>query len=246
MNRLRHCRNYHKSISKLLSDEENLEFQSTKSLLPNIKPVSKVDALWYIRHKGYPEIKGKFNQNYLDNVLSSAINDEKCLYKLKRITSKLSNPPTHKLRRITGTSNWLYVIKTPWNRDLRTENFKMLGDLRKRYDEIMVQLQQCNSENDKNRYDTNDDDSKWLVETAQNQLKNEKNKIEQQVIQFCKRQGVIYDKIKPEFDKLHIQAKDNISLLHKELSNETTSPGTYTDVIDGGIKGLLTKYGFRS
>lgn len=250
----------------MLSEEEIEEFrntkelplpQSTKSLIPSIH----VHARWYFNTRKYPPLKSRLDKRYMRTVFPSLIAHEKQMYYINRLLRKLERRPSHKLRRISGTGHWIYVINTPWNRDLRTENFKFLGEVRKKYDELVIELQE--SDTFRKQYEhiaieeakweclldkkpptkKSIDDWTWVHKEAQEVLNAEKYQLESEVIKFCKRQALIYEKIKPIFDKMQIHSKTNSEIMEEEI--EVLQMGPYTDVLDGGLGMLLKKYGFR-
>lgn len=247
-----------------LTDDEILEFRSTrefdlpdstKLLLPNIK----IHAEWYLNSESYPKIKDKLNKRYLHNILPSAIAHKKHLFYLNRLKKKLSSGPTHKLKRISGTGHWIYVINTPWNKNLRTENFKFIYDIRKKYDNYILKTQEF--ENYKSKHlklsdyeknweilinldnTSNDSDYSWIYETSEKSLKLEKYQIEKAVVDFCKRQGLIYKKIKPLFDEFHNTSTHNMELLNNHIENSQVGP--FSDIVDNGLGNILKTYGFR-
>lgn len=248
-----------------LSDDEILEFrqtkeielpESTKFLLPNIH----IHSQWFFNVKQYPPIKFKIDKRYLRTILPSMIAYEKQKYYFDKLSNKLNNPPSHKLRRISGTGHWIYIINTPWNRDLRTENFKFIGDIRRKYDDLIVEIQECEKfykNNEKlfmeeekwekligtSNASDNSENWDWLFKEAENYYKKKKYNIESEVAYFCKRQGLIYEKIKPLFDEMHNHSKSNLEILKLELTNIENGP--FTDIIDGGLGSKLKKYGFR-
>jgi hypothetical protein len=245
-----------------LTDDEIAEFRSTrefpipdstKLIIPNIH----IHANWYLKSRKYPNFKGKFDKRYLRTIFPSIIAHAKQKYYLNNLTKKLNNDPSHKLRRISGTGHYIYVINTPWNRDLRTEDFKFIGNIRKKYDELLIRLKEC--ENYKSKFqalaleeanwerslgiNTKDSDWLWIFESAENVLQSEKYRIENDVINFCKRQGLIYKKIKPLFDEFHNNSAHNVNLLTQEIEN--SQYGAFTDVLDDGLGSLLKRYGFK-
>jgi hypothetical protein len=252
-----------------LSNEEIAEFRNTRHfslpkdtecILPNIK----IHARWYFQSHDYPLLKSemRLGKQYMKYILPSLITHGKQRYALDKLETKLSNPPSHKLRRISGTGNWLYLINTPWNRDLRTEDFRFIGDTRKAYDELVLKLQSCEAyrrryENlaheearweqlisgGKGKKNIIAEDWLWACETAEKLFHSEKMEIESSVVQFNKRQGVIYSKIKPEFDAMHQHAVENMKLMQQDI--KTLQLGPYTDISDGGLGSLFKKYGFR-
>lgn len=250
----------------MLSEDEIAEFRQTKELpLPEstqlLLPSIHIHARWYFNTNEYPPLKSKLDKRYMRTVFPSLIAHGKQLYYMNRLVSKLMKPPSHKMKRISGTGHWIYVINTPWNRDLRTEDFRFLGSTRKKYDELIIKIQEC--EHFRKRYEhvavqedkweklmgmnsatkASTDDWTWLYTEAEAVLNAEKTQLEQEVIQFCKRQGIIYEKIKPIFDEMHIHSKTNSEIMQKEV--EIKEMGPYTDVLDGGLGLLLKKYGFR-
>ncbi|GAV28046.1 hypothetical protein PMKS-001514 [Pichia membranifaciens] len=250
----------------MLSEDEVAEFRQTKELpLPEstqlLLPSIHIHARWYFNTNDYPALKSKLDKRYMRTVFPSLIAHEKQIYYMKRLVSKLMRPPSHKMKRISGTGHWIYVINTPWNRDLRTQNFRFLGDTRKKYDELIIKIQEC--EHFRKRYEhialqeakweklldkntatsASIDDWTWLYTEAEAVLNAEKSHLENEVIQFCKRQGLIYEKIKPIFDEMHVHSKRNSELMQKEI--EVMEMGPYTDVLDGGLGLLLKRYGFR-
>lgn len=244
-----------------LTDDEIREFRETretsipesaKYLLSNIN----IHADWYFKSNDFPKMKGKLDNRYLRNILASAIAYSKQSYYLNKLDKKLKGPPTHKLRRISGTGNYIYVIKTPWNRDLRTEDFKFIGDVRRRYDQLVINLQESESYRQKFEFVAKEetkweallgektrDDWTWLFETSERELHREKQALEDSVLEFCKRQGLIYEKIKPVFDQMQSHSVSNIKILNQDI--ELNRMGPYTDVVDHGLGSALKKYGFK-
>lgn len=248
-----------------LTDEEIIEFRNTRHLsLPQdtecVMRNIKVHAKWYFQSHGYPLLKTttKLGKRYMKYILPSIITHARQKYALDKLQAKLLNPPSHKLRRVTGTGNWIYLINTPWNKDLRTEDLRFIGDVRKLHDELIIDLQSCKAY--RNKYENlahqeslwektclNDksttDDWLWASNIADSLFQKQMANLESSVIEFNKRQGVIYSKIKPEFDRMHQHAVDNMKLLQKDIS--ALQMGAYTDISDGGLGSLFRKYGFR-
>lgn len=251
-----------------LTDDEIREFRSTKeidlpesttTLIPNIH----IHARWYFNKNKYPSLKTKLDKRYMRTIFPSLIAYEKQKYHLDNLTRKLESQPSHKLRRVSGAGRWIYLINTPWNRDLRTENFKFIGDTRREYDEIIIKLQECekyrkeyeNFATDEAKWEisleTEDcidkrgtiEDWKWLFKQAELELENQRINVEKSITEFCKRQGLIYEQIKPLFDDTHEHSKLNLSILQLEIKKSQVGP--YTDIIDGGLGNIFKKYGFR-
>lgn len=248
---------------KDLTDNEILEFrqtkdielpESTKYLLTNMN----VHLKWIFDIKHYPSIKGKLDKRYMRTIFPSLVAYEKQKYYLNKLDNKLKNPPTHKLKRISGTGHWIYLINTPWNRDLKTENFKFLGECRRKYDDLIIKIQECENYRIKNEFmfleegkwenlinNSNNSTKEWtqIFDEADAFYQNEKRKLEFQIREFCKRQGIIYEKIKPVFDEMHNHSKFNLNVMKLDLKNLQNGP--FTDIVDGGLGSVFKKYGFH-
>lgn len=220
------------------SDDEIVEFASTKTYPQQPQPLANpvVDARWYYNSKLDWNIKSKLNKSYTRNILPSIIQHSKQQYKLNKLANKLKQP-THKLRKINGTMIWMYVINTPWNTNLRFTNLKFIHSIRSQYDNIVL-LKQLTA-NHKTKF--NDPD---FLDFDQ-YLKQEMDSILQKSIRFNKLQGLMYSKIKPQFDKLHKQSQLNLKLLENEI--KITQTGPFTDILNNNNNNLTLmcrKYGF--
>lgn len=255
-----------------MTDDEISEYKSTREItLPGFtkkfQSNSQVNIRWYYKTKGI-QIKGKLDDKYLRNVLPSLISFEKQKYELDKILKKLSNDKSSsKIRRISGTKNWIYLINTPWNKDLRTCDHSWIKKIREHYDSLILKTQEyekCKNqmmkwsiEEDKwekilqqnyndgslKKYN-NHNEWLWSFETCDNLLQLEADKIENEVILFNKKQGIIFDKIKPLFDQMDKNSKKNASILINYLKESQSGP--YTDTIDGGLGKIMQEHGFKS
>lgn len=221
---------------KNFSDEEIEEFTNTK-YIDTLPPLEKptVDSRWYYSSKYQWQIKSKLNKSYMRNILPSLIQYAKQQYKLDKLSAKLAKPPTHKLRRINGTVNWLYVINTPWNRNLRFTDLSFIQKIRNRYDDLIIQQQLTTAYKDK----YSDPDFANYEQHLHDQLQE----LQQESIDFCKRQGIIFNKIKPEFDKMHKHSQHNLKQLQHEI--KVRGIGPYTDIVEPNLTLMCRKYGFR-
>lgn len=205
--------------------------------------------------------KSKHDKKYVDDLLHSTIKYSQQESYLTKLEKKLSKEATTaRLHRINGTSKHLYMIKTPWNKDLKFQSGKWISQIRIKYDNCVTEMNQltlhksqfgkmCQDEDlwdQKMNFRGDSDGATWLngIETAERILKKDLHEINKQVDQFNNTQWLYMQKLGKEFDESHRKSKSNLQRLLK--IKEELQIGAFTDIIpEMNLGKLLVEHQFR-
>ncbi|KAF6007140.1 hypothetical protein HII12_004659 [Brettanomyces bruxellensis] len=176
----------------------------------------KVDS-WikmYIKRRqvaGLIPSKSKLDSTYVNNILKS-------------------KPSTAGLKTVSGTSNNIFVIMTPWNARLFTEKYNFIYKQRKRHDM---------------NHDFEELSSEWheVFNSWNKRISDASNKIEDDTKDYNRRQYCLYQKLKPKFDILYSASQFNMKRLERVIKAKQV--GAYTDIVGDNLGELMKAHYFR-
>lgn len=201
--------------------------------------------------------KSELDPVYIDKVLKSKVLYDRRKKVLERIAAKLRRPSTAGLKKVNGTFHDIYIINTPWNSKLFTERKNFIYDQRKKYDEYLLEIQAFTDYKERwlklyleemiweARLGNTKPDESWLdIFKCYKHYLDEKTKmIEEETINYNKRQYCYYQKLKPLFNGLNKAAKYNMHHLIKTINLKQVGP--YTDVIGLNLGYLMKSHHFK-
>lgn len=229
----------------------------------------KVDS-WikmYIKRRqaaGLIPSKSKLDSTYVNNILKSKVLFDMRRKVLVRVAEKLQKPSTAGLKTVSGTSNNIFVIMTPWNARLFTEKYNFIYKQRKRHDMNVLdqnslkhytekwlplyesELQwEARMAGEKKKHDFEELSSEWheVFNSWNKRISDTSNKIEDDTKDYNRRQYCLFQKLKPKFDILYSASQFNMKRLERVIKAKQV--GAYTDIVGDNLGELMKAHYFR-
>lgn len=232
-----------KGINSLTADELS-EFHSTTTVPVEPLNNARVHHRWLCSINDWTP-KTRLHPSYAANILPTLVRHAKAVRSLNTLKTKLNRPQgsTHKLRRINGTSAWLYVVNTPWNTSLRTSSSDLaqIFTLRKQYDTLICEEQLLRAH--RTRY--GDHHGEYFTEYEKH-LQSQLRHVHAASIAFARAQGLLHAKTSRLFARDTQRCRNSLLSLTAALAREPSAlAGEHLDILGGGLSATAAHYGFH-
>ena len=256
------------AIDKLiLEDARNHKLE--ENIIQDRKYKRKVDS-WikmYIKRRqvaGLIPRKSKLDQTYVENILRSKVLYDIQKKVLERVAEKLRKPSTAGLKTVSGTSNDIFVIMTPWNARLFTEKYNFIYNQRKKHDMNVLERSNLNHYKEKwlplyksemqweaqmngikNNHELERLSSEWneIFTSWSKRISDTSKKIENDTKNYNRRQFCLFQKLKPRFDILYSASQYNMKRLQRVIKAKQIGP--YTDIVGDNLGKLMKAHYFK-